>query len=101
MIRKLFFCLLMLMPLAGMAKTANVRWCTFNIRLINDEDNKAGWGWEVRRSRVAHYVTDNDMDVVGMQEVTYPQLTYLQQNLPGYNYIGVGRHDGKTQGEYS
>ena len=44
MIRKLFFCLLMLMPLAGMAKTANVRWCTFNIRLINDEDNKAGWG---------------------------------------------------------
>ena len=101
MIRKLFFCLLMLMPLAGMAKTANVRWCTFNIRLINDEDNKAGWGWEVRRSRVAHYVTDNDMDVVGMREVTYPQLTYLQQNLPGYNYIGVGRHDGKTQGEYS
>ena len=29
------------------------------------------------------------------------QLTDLLQNLPAYSYIGVGRDDGKTKGEYS
>lgn len=99
--RKLMICLLMLMPLAGLAKTAHVKWCTFNIRLANDSDAKAGWGWDVRRDRVANYIMDNDMDVVGMQEVLYSQLTYLQDVLKGYDYVGVGRTDGKTKGEYA
>lgn len=99
--KKLMICLLMLLPLAGLAKTAHVKWCTFNVRNLNDGDMKAGWGWDVRGARVAHYIMDNDMDVVGMQEVLYPQLTYLQEQLEGYDYIGVGRTDGKTKGEYA
>ena len=100
--KKILFVLLMLLPLAATAKSkSNVRWCTFNIRLINGEDTKAGFGWDVRKPRVAQYILDNDMDVIGMQEVVYKQLTYLQDNLEGYDYIGVGRTDGKTKGEYT
>ena len=100
--KKILFVLLMLLPLAATAKSkSNVRWCTFNIRLINGEDTKAGFGWDVRKPRVAQYILDNDMDVIGMQEVVYKQLTYLQENLEGYDYIGVGRTDGKTKGEYT
>ena len=100
--KKILFVLLMLLPLAAIAKSkSNVRWCTFNIRLINGEDTKAGFGWDVRKPRVAQYILDNDMDVIGMQEVVYKQLTYLQENLEGYDYIGVGRTDGNTEGEYS
>ncbi len=92
----------MLLPTLAIAKPkANVRWCTFNIRLINSGDTKDGFGWEVRKDRVAQYILDNDLDVVGMQEVVYSQLTDLQERLEGYDYIGVGRTDGKTKGEHA
>lgn len=100
--KKLLLVLLLLLPVMVTAKKeTNVRWCTFNIRLIHSEDTKAGFGWDLRKSRVAQYILDNDLDVVGMQEVLHKQLTYLQENLEGYDYIGVGRTDGKTKGEYT
>jgi len=80
---------------------AHVRWCTFNIRLQNSDDDKAGYGWNVRKDRVADYVKRNDIDIVGMQEVLHPQLVDLLQRLPEYDYVGVGRTDGKEAGEYS
>lgn len=78
-----------------------LRCCTFNIRLKNDGDDKAGFGWNVRRDRVANYIREKAIDVVGMQEVLHPQLLDLLERLPQYDSVGVGRADGKTRGEYS
>lgn len=78
-----------------------LRCCTFNIRLKNDGDDKAGFGWNVRRDRVANYIREKAIDVVGMQEVLHPQLLDLLERLPQYDYVGVGRADGKIRGEYS
>ena len=36
-----------------------------------------------------------------MQEVLHRQLMYLNESLPDYNFIGVGRDDGKEKGEFS
>ena len=36
-----------------------------------------------------------------MQEVTHSQLEFLLSNLIDYDYVGVGRDDGKQKGEYS
>ena len=36
-----------------------------------------------------------------MQEVLYSQLNYLTNILEDYAYVGVGREDGKTKGEFS
>ena len=36
-----------------------------------------------------------------MQEVVYPQLNDLIVSLESYEHLGVGRKDGKTEGEYS
>ena len=80
---------------------AKLRWGTFNIRLQNDGDEKAGYGWSVRRDRVAAYIKEKHIDVVGMQEVLHQQLEDLLARLPEYDYVGVGRKDGKTKGEYS
>lgn len=82
-------------------ESTSLRWCTFNIRLKNDGDDKAGFGWNVRRDRVANYIKDKAIDIVGMQEVLHPQLLDLLERLPQYDYVGVGRADGKTKGEYS
>ena len=81
--------------------SAHLRWGTFNIRLQNDGDERAGVGWSVRRDRVAEYIRKNHIDIVGMQEVLHPQLEDLLARLPEYDYVGVGRTDGATKGEYS
>ena len=96
----------MLVPMLSNCKTAKpskhqLRWCTFNIRLQNDGDEKAGVGWSVRCDRVAEYIKYNNIDIIGMQEVLHGQLEDLLQRLPEYDYVGVGRTDGKTKGEYS
>lgn len=79
--------------------TVNLTWATFNIRYDNPGDSLNGWAY--RRDTLANYIKAQDMDVVGMQEVLYNQLTDLEERLPGYTHVGVGREDGDTKGEYS
>ena len=89
-------------PLSGdLEGPCQIRWCTFNIRFQNNGDEKEGFGWSVRRDRVADYIRKNHIDIVGMQEVLLSQLQDLLERLPEYDYVGVGRNDGKTKGEYS
>lgn len=89
-----------LLPLVLPAKKAEVRYCTFNIRVIHYEDNLEGWGWAVRRDRVAHYILDQQIDIVGFQEAQKEAIDDLLERLPEYDYIGVGREDGVHDGEH-
>ena len=106
--KTILLALALLIPLMVNSKSVNgksgdckLRWGTFNIRLQNGGDEKAGVGWSVRRDRVADYIKRNHIDVIGMQEVLHTQLEDLLQRLPEYDYVGVGRTDGATKGEYS
>lgn len=74
---------------------------SFNIRYDNKDDKKKGLGWDSRRDTLANYILACDMDIVGMQEVLHNQLKDLQARLPEYGFVGVGRDDGKTKGEYA
>ena len=80
-------------------KTIQVKWATFNIRYDNPADGENNWKY--RKDRVATFIKDQGIDIVGMQEVLHNQLEDLKQRLPEYAEVGVGRDDGKTQGEYS
>jgi len=71
---------------------------TFNIRYDNPADGINSW--ENRREFLAASLQSISPDLIGMQEVLSGQLKYLDENLPGFGYIGVGREDGKTGGEY-
>ena len=100
----LLLALAILLPLLANAQTPGkevlkIRWGTFNIRCINGDDYKIGCGWDQRKERVAQYLTDNAIDICGMQEVTNTQMEYLCKNLKGYGHVGVGRTDGKKKGE--
>ncbi len=72
---------------------------TYNIRYatVNDGENQ----WENRKIRVAKLINDELPELFGLQEALYEQLTFLDQQLPQYQYYGVGRDDGKMAGEYS
>ena len=57
--------------------------------------------WENRRDGVAKAVLDHKADIVGMQEVLFRQVADLEKLLPDYNWVGVGRDDGKQGGEFA
>ena len=78
---------------------AEVKVMSYNIRLDVKSDGE-NW-WEKRKDKVAGLVNYYEADFVGLQEVVHNQLLYLKDSLTGYNFIGVGRDDGKEAGEYS
>lgn len=80
-------------------KPVQLNWATFNIRYDNPEDSLNNW--QYRKDRVAEFIRDKDLDIVGMQEVLDNQLNDLKERLPEYAEVGVGREDGDTKGEYA
>lgn len=88
-----------LTTLAGDNAVFNV--ATYNLRQLNKGDDAAGNGWSRRFPVIADLVRFHDFDIFGTQEGFKSQLDSLDKVLPGYSYIGVGRDDGKEQGEHS
>lgn len=72
---------------------------SFNVRYDNPGDSLNNWRF--RKDRVANAIRFYDAEIVGTQEVLHGQLLDLQQRLPEYGVVGVGREDGKEKGEYS
>jgi endonuclease/exonuclease/phosphatase family metal-dependent hydrolase len=73
---------------------------SYNIRNDNSGDKENGNGWERRCPFIAQQIFFNDFDIFGAQEVLHNQLNDLANELPSYTSVGVGRSDGKTEGEY-
>ena len=72
---------------------------SYNIRYDNPNDGENQWKY--RKERVANYIKEIRPDIIGMQEVLDPQLVFLDVSLTEFSFVGVGREDGKTKGEYS
>lgn len=75
---------------------------TYNIRNdANSDDAKNGNGWQQRLPKVCKLIRNNNFDIFGTQEGLYHQLRDIKEQLSGFDYIGVGRDDGRQAGEYS
>ncbi|HTN35910.1 MAG TPA: endonuclease/exonuclease/phosphatase family protein [Arachidicoccus sp.] len=72
---------------------------TYNLRYDNPGDSINAW--EGRRDKVATLIKFYDFDCFGTQEGLHHQLEQLHSALSEYDYVGVGRSDGKTSGEYA
>lgn len=72
---------------------------SYNIRYDNSQDGENQW--DIRKETLASYLLKSSPDIIGMQEVLNNQLADLSNFLKEYEYVGVGREDGKTKGEYS
>lgn len=57
--------------------------------------------WPNRAEMVLETIRRADPDTLGVQEAHYDWIRTLCAGLPDYAYVGVGRDDGKTEGEYS
>ena len=72
---------------------------SYNLRYDspNDGVNK----WENRKETMVALINYYHPDILGIQEGLHHQIEYLNFNLSNYEYVGVGRDDGKQQGEYA
>lgn len=69
---------------------------TYNVRYANATPPNA---WPERRPLMRELIANVAPDVIGTQEGLPAQLQDLATDLPDYDWVGVGRDDGKTKGE--
>lgn len=74
-----------------------VRVMSFNIRCTNVGKDS----WEDRIGIVTETINKSNADSVGVQEATTEWMETLDKELTKYTWVGVGRDDGKNQGEFS
>jgi len=86
-------------PAAQPAQAAPLTVMSFNIRYgtANDGENH----WLKRREDLFALLREQQADVVGLQEALHGQIEEILQAVPGYDYVGVGRSDGRRTGEYA
>lgn len=82
----------------------NLKVMTFNVRYDTQpagDDLAKSWNYAPnddndRRDRAVAVVEAYAPDILGVQELEYYQLQYLNDKLAGYGYYGVGRLTGGT-----
>ena len=72
---------------------------SFNVRYGTAADGENAW--PLRREMVAGVLGEFQPDVVGIQEALLFQLEELSALLPEMSWVGVGRDDGVTEGEFA
>lgn len=76
-----------------------VKLMSFNIRMSGMPDVDGVNAWPKRKEAVVKMIMMENPDVMGVQEMLPDQQKYLRKELRGYNMVGVGRDDGKKEGE--
>jgi endonuclease/exonuclease/phosphatase family metal-dependent hydrolase len=72
---------------------------SYNIRY-----NSSGDGfdlWDLRKAKLIDQIKQLDPISFGVQEATLTQMQDLEVGLTDYSYVGVGRDDGASKGEFS
>ena len=98
----LFLTALIMLPQTVHAKKENegtegLKVMSYNIRLgsANDGTNS----WSLRYTATGDMLEDQAPDVFGVQEALDYQVRYINE-MCGYEYVGVGRENGKKEGEH-
>ena len=80
--------------------TTQLKVMSFNIRMSDGSQQSDGPNhWQHRKEAVVDMLQQERPAAIGMQEVCWEQMTYLQEHLEGYRGVGVGRDDGNEAGE--
>ena len=72
---------------------------SFNIRYGTAKDGANAW--PQRRRMLFDVVRKQNADLVGLQEALDFQIREIVSAVPHYAAVGVGRDDGKAEGEYA
>ncbi|WP_180956466.1 endonuclease/exonuclease/phosphatase family protein [Bacillus canaveralius] len=82
----------------GEAEEMNLRVMTYNLRYENTID-PSPHTWDERRPTVRQLIRMEQPDIFGTQEALYQQVAEVADDLPKYEWIGLGR-EGGSKGEF-
>ena len=71
---------------------------SYNIRYDNDWDVENSWS--LRKNRICQLLNNYNPSIFGIQEGLLNQVDFIDSSLIKYDYVGVGRDDGKIKGEF-
>jgi len=71
---------------------------SYNIRYDNNWDIENSW--KIRRNKISKILVQYSPSIIGIQEGLLNQVQYIDSSLIDYDYVGVGRDDGKKKGEF-
>ena len=71
---------------------------SYNIKYDDTMDKENNWS--LRKKRLLNLLKDYNPSIIGIQEGLINQVNYIDTYLGKYKYIGAGRDDGKTKGEF-
>ena len=102
--RVLFFAFMAMLGLAACSSRtggeSSMKIISYNIRYTGEPAKDGQNHWDYRRAASINMVREEQPTVMGVQEALAPQLQFLDENLPEYDYVGVGRDDGVSAGEH-
>ncbi|MEM9858468.1 MAG: endonuclease/exonuclease/phosphatase family protein [Bacteroidota bacterium] len=76
-----------------------IRMMSYNIKFDDTRDSVNNW--DRRKANVIGLLTYHAPALFGIQEGLHHQLEDIKSGLSEFDYLGVGRDDGKQKGEYS
>ncbi len=83
----------------GLSFSQDLKVMSFNIRLNVESDKENAW--TERKQDVMDLLSYYHPDYFGVQEALPEQMKDIKAGLKSYDYVGVGREDGKMKGEFS
>lgn len=90
---------MLMLPSAGQAQDASdLKVMSYNIRIGEAKDGTNSWA--LRYPATAEMLKDQKPDVFGVQEAMSYQILFIEDNLRDYKGVGVGRDNGKKEGEF-
>lgn len=93
---------LMVLPFTSSAQKQtrdyDLKVMSYNIRLGTAKDGTNSW--EYRYPATALMLQDQKPDVFGVQEAFDFQVKFITENFKDYDCVGVGRDNGKSEGEH-
>ena len=80
-------------------KNHKLKMMSFNIRYDNPRDGNSRW--DNRKNIATQVIEESAADFIGIQEALKHQCNDIARGTKNYKWIGVGREDGKNEGEYA
>ena len=87
---------LLLLLAALLAPSEPITVMTYNLRYASEKGENR---WSARVDLSAKTIRDSGADLIGTQEGLYHQLVDLEERLPAYRWVGLGRRGG-SRGEH-
>ncbi len=92
------------LPLEGWSKPGKKSGSdSFNVMSYNIRMNTAADGvnaWPLRKEKVTGLIRFHGADLFGVQEALPEQVLDMEKQFPDFGHVGIGRDDGKSQGEH-